>query len=503
VDFGNAEQNSQRLGRPCRSTALDIEENALGMVLDAFHVAVSANREAIRRAARDCARGAPERHLLDGVSALLDGDVDGAVRLLRQVVNRGPADVAAAAADFLGPIFAMRHAHDEVVHVAGVLEAGGWDASASVFRAIAAADRGDRQAARRHCDAAEHALLSDVDPVVEARVLQRIARTAYFLGDHTRALNLAVRSARSAEKLGAWHTAAAAYSVAFNVYHDVLEDFAEADHYVRLFRTAATKTDDASLLQPALVAEFTVAVQIGDVERVPRLERQLRSMCLPEQYQENYPLTLAHAMVLGATDLAAMSTVLAVLRDTGGRSRAQSALCSSLIALAHAARRDDDAARAEVREAVSRLGRFSVAEPAYEQRLRRLTRATVAVACDLLGDHVRAARTLAALEVAANRGIRELARGAADVEPGLRGMHRVYENARASRATNEPPAKLTDSELEVLNLLGQGWSAGRIAHETGRSVNTVYNHTRSILGKLEAARAAEAVAIARHRGYIT
>ncbi len=475
----------------------------MGTVLDTFHIAVSANREAIRRAARECARGGSERLLLDGVGALLDGDVDGAVRLLRHVVKRGPADIAAAAADFLGPIFAMRHVHDEVIHVAGVLEAGGWDASASVFRAVEAADRGDRQSARRHCDAAEHALLSDVDPVVEVRVLQRIARTAYFLGDHTRALNVALRSARSAERLGAWHTAAAAYSVAFNVYHDVLGDFAEADHYVGLFRAAATKTDDASLLQPALVAEFTVAVQIGDVERVPRLERQLRSLCLPEQYQENYPLTLAHAMVLGATDLAAMSTVLAVLRDTGGRSRAQAALCGALIALAHAARRHDDAARGEVLAAISRLGRFSAIEPAYEQRLRRLSRATVAVVCDLLGDHVRAARTLAVHEVDSDRGIRELARGTGDIEAGLRGMHRVYENARASRATNEPPAKLTNTELEVLNLLGRGWSAGRIAHETGRSVNTVYNHTRSILGKLEAARAPEAVAIARHRGYIS
>jgi DNA-binding CsgD family transcriptional regulator len=472
-------------------------------ILDAFHVAVRANREAIRRTARACARGGPERQFLDGVSARLDGDVDGAVRLLRQVVKRGPPDVAAAAADFLGPIFAMRHALEDIVCVAGVLEAGGWDASASVFRAMAAADRGDREAARRHCDAAERALLSDIDPIVEVRVLQRLARAAYFLGDHTRALNLAVRGARSAEKLGLWNTAAAAYSVAFNVHHDVLENFPEADRYARLFRTAGAKTNDASLLQPALVAEFTVAVQIGDVERVPKLERQLRSLGLPELYQENYPLTLAHAMALGATDLAAMSTILAVLRDTGGRSRAQSALCGALIALAQAGRRDDDAARAEIRAAISRLGRFSVTEPAYEHRLRRLTRATVAVACDLLGDHVRAVRTLAALEVAANRGIRELAGGAADVEPGLRGMRRIYENARASRATSEPPAKLTGSELEVLNLLGRGWSAGRIARETGRSVNTVYNHTRSILGKLEAARAPEAVAIARDRGYIT
>jgi hypothetical protein len=40
-------------------------------------------------------------------------------------------------------------------------------------------------------------------------------------------------------------------------------------------------------------------VQVGDHDRVPELERSLRALCLPEQYTESYPLTLAHAMVLG------------------------------------------------------------------------------------------------------------------------------------------------------------------------------------------------------------
>lgn len=474
----------------------------MGMVLDAFHVAVTGTRSAVRQAAREYPRGAPERRMLDAVGAQLDGDVDGAVRLLRQVVNRGPTAVAAAAADLLGPILVMRHATDELIDLADVLETGGWHASASIFRALAAADIGDRHAARDRCAAAELALSNESDAIVEVRILQRVARTAYFLGDHARALNLAVRSARLAEKLGVWRTAAAAYSIAFNVQHDVLEDFAEADRYVRLWREAASKTDDASFLQPALVAEFTVAVQIADHDRIPELERNLRSLGLPEQYKEYYPLTLAHAMVRGVADLAAMGTVLAVLRDAGGRSRAEWALCTALIALGRAGYRDDDAARGEVRAAIARLGRSIVAEPAYEQRLRRLARATVAVACDLLGDHVRAARTLAAREAVSNDGIRELARGTGDVAPGLRGMRRLYDSARALRAANEPPAKLTNSELEVLHLLSRGWSAGRIAQETGRSINTVYNHTRSILAKLEAARATEAVAIARHRGFI-
>lgn len=474
----------------------------MGTVLDAFHVATTGTRSAIRDAARECARGGPERSLLDAVGALFDGDVDGAVRIFRRIIKREPADVAAVAADMLAPVLVMRHELDHLLAAADVLEAGGWRASAGTFRAMAAAERGERASAIRHGAAAERALANESDPIVEVRVLQRLARAAYLLGDHTRALNLAMRSAQTAARLGAWRTAAAAYSIAFNVHHDVLEDFAEADRFARLFREAAARTADMSSLQPALIAEFTVAVQIGDRERVPELERSVRSLGLPEQYKEYYPLTLAHAMVLGVTDLAAMSTVLQVLRDTSGRTRAQWALCAALLALALAARRDDDAARGEVRAAMTRLGRSVAADPAYEQRLRRLTRACAAVTCELLGDHVRAARILTARETNADETIRVLVRDGEDTAPGLRGMQAIFKQARAMRAASDPPAELTASELEILHLLGRGWSAGRVARETGRSVNTVYNHSRSILSKLEAARVPEAVAIARDRGFI-
>ena len=85
----------------------------------------------------------------------------------------------------------------------------------------------------------------------------------------------------------------------------------------------------------------------------------------------------------------------------------------------------------------------------------------------------------------------------------MRGIGRVFANAFALRRGLEPPAGLTSAEVEVLRLLGRGWTAGSIARETQRSVNTVYNHTRSILSKLEASRAAEAVAIARERGLLS
>ena len=467
---------------------------------EAYVIAATGRRDAIRAAAAAYAPRSPERRLLDAVAAQDDGDVDAAVGMLRRIVRGEAPRDAAPAADCLGPILAMRHAMDELEAVAGVLEAGGWRASACAFRALVAAERNDVRAARAFGEDAETALSGEQSPIVEARVVQRLARAAYFAGDHTRARDLAVRAARRAEQLGAWRTAAAAYSIAFNVEHDVFEDFAEADRFVSLWREAAKRAGNLSSLQPALVAEYTVAVQIGDAERVAAIERELRRLGLPEQYTEHYPFSLARAVATGMHDLAAMRTIAQVLRDTDGRSRAQSAVCTALVALACAAEGDDDAARAAAREAMSTLGRALAADPAYERRLRRLARAAAAFACELLGDHVRAARIVAARD--AGTIVRDLVHGGDDVALGVRGWRMLFERVREMRERNRPAAGLTGSELEVLRLLGRGWSAGRIAAETGRSVNTVYNHTRAILEKLDARRAPEAVAIARERGYL-
>jgi DNA-binding CsgD family transcriptional regulator len=79
---------------------------------------------------------------------------------------------------------------------------------------------------------------------------------------------------------------------------------------------------------------------------------------------------------------------------------------------------------------------------------------------------------------------------------------RLFAGAFAARRAAEPPVQLTPAELEVLRLLAEGYGAQRIARDSGRSINTVYNHTRSILEKFDARRTAEAVAIARRNGML-
>jgi DNA-binding CsgD family transcriptional regulator len=477
------------------------------VVLDAYRLAAVGTREDLRRAVANSAPGSPERALLDGVISQYDGDVEGAVRRLRRLLRGLAGPALAAVADTLAPILVMRHDADGVVALAGMIERAGWRAPAQAFRALAAADNGDRAAARKHAAAAELALKDERDDVIVFRVLQRLARTAYYLDEHEHAIDLALASAQRSSAMGAWRAAAAGYSIPYSIHHDVTGDANEADRYARLWHAAASKSQDDSFVHAALVAEYELAVQFADVDRIESLERIIRARLLPQQYKERFPLALSQAIVRGSTDLVAMRTLLQVSREMPERSRGEWALCTALIAVAEAATAQSDDARRSLRAAIARLGRANASDPAYERRFRRLARAAVAAACTLLGDDVRAARTVAARESREGEGEDKLpalmrARTLDQAPLALRGIARVFEAAFTLRNDLEPPAGLTSSEVEVLRLLGRGWPATRIARETQRSVNTVYNHTRSILSKLEASRAAEAVAIARERGLL-
>jgi len=476
-------------------------------MLDAYHLAAVGTRDDLRRAVANRAPGSPGRALLEAVISQYDGDVEGAVRRLRGQLRVLTGWELGAVADTLAPILVMRHDADAVVLLAGSMARAGWIASANAFRALAAADVGDRAAARRHATAAETALADERDDVIRFRVMQRLARTAYYLDEHARAIDLALASAQSCSAMGAWRAAAAGYSIPYSIHHDVTGDALEADRYARLWHAAASKTQDDSFVHAALAAEYELAVQFADTARIDALERVIRARLLPQQYNERFALALSHAMVRGATDLVAMRTLIQVLRDIPGRSRGEWALCTALIAVVEAALAQCDDARRDLRAAIARLGRAPASDPAYERRYRRLARAAVAVTCALLGDDVRAARTVAARESRDGDGEDKLPAlmrsGALHRAPlALQGIARVFAAAHAHRRDLEPPAGLTTAEVEVLRLLGRGWAAGKIARETQRSVNTVYNHTRSILSKLEAARAAEAVAIARERGLL-
>jgi DNA-binding CsgD family transcriptional regulator len=476
-------------------------------MLDAFHSAAVCSRNELRE--KLIVAADYSKPLIKAILAQYDGNVDGAVRILRHQLVRVKQQDSAYVADMLAPIFIMRHQNPEARKLARMLGEAGWAASAEAFHALADADDGNRETAQRHFDAAASALEEEADPIIQFRVTQRLARAAFLLHDYAKAVDLALSSAALAASLGAWRASAAGYSIAYSVHYNVTGNVSETDRFASLWHAAAVRSDDASFIQAALVAEYEIAVNLADGPRIERLRATLDARLLPQQYRESFPLILSHAIVLGATDLIAMRTLLQILRDVPDRTRGEWALCTALIAVADASVVDDDRVRDGTRDAVSRLGRGSSLDPAYEKRFRRLARGALAAACVIISDDVRADRIVSALE--ARQGtervyrLPELTRTSQweKVDASLRGLTNVIARAVQTRRQHEVPAGLTPAEFAVLRLLANGLSAGMIAKATERSVNTVYNHTRAILGKLEATRTAEAVAIARKRGFLT
>jgi DNA-binding CsgD family transcriptional regulator len=476
-------------------------------MIDAFHTMAIGTRDEIARALRERGLSSAAGRLLDAVLAQYDGDVDAAIRRLRSLVALGGAE-APYAADVLAPILIMRSGHESEIEVlAETLGSHGWLASAAVFRAHLAAYEGSSSDARGHFERATRLLASEEDAVIRFRLEHRLARVAFLLHDYDSAMRLALRSAADAARLGAWRAAAAGYSILYNIHADVTGDVAEADHFAGLARIAASRSDDASFLHGSLVAEFELAVQSADEPRIAVLRREIRRRLLPPQYAEHFALVFSEALLTSKTDLRAFASVLHVLRDAGDRSRGERALCTALIGVVRAAEFDDTAARSEVREAIRILGRARSAEPAFERRYRRLARVAAAVTCLLVGDNVRAGRTLRAAEMAAGSGEEQLvglaSSGAlASVPRWQRAFAELFAGAFAARRAAELPVQLTPAELDVLRLLAAGYGAKRIARDSGRSINTVYNHTRSILAKFDAERMAEAVVIARRIGML-
>ena len=476
-------------------------------MIDAFHTVAVAKRDEIESAARELPPGSPAARLLGAVSAQYDGDVEGAIHTLRSLAGDGGAE-APYAADVLAPILVMRSGHErEIASLVETLERSGWRASAAAFRAYLAIRAGSPSEAREHVARAAHLLAGEDDPIVRFRIEQRLARVSYYLHDYDAAMRLASASAAGAARLGAWRAAAAGYSILYNIHNDVTGDVAEADHYAGRTRIAATRSDDASFLHAALVAEFELAVQSADEPRISLLRDEIRRRLLPPQYAEHFPLVFSEALLKATTDLRAFASLLQVLRDAGDRSRGERALCTALIGVVHAAGFADTAARSDIRAAIQSLGRPRPTDPAFEQRYRRLARIAVAVTCVLVGDKVRAERVLGAAEIAGGHVERDLVPAAisGDTARAPRwylAYARLFAGAFSARRAAEPPVQLTPAELEVLRLLAAGYGPRRIAHDSGRSINTVYNHTRSILEKFEARRTTEAVAIARRFGML-
>jgi DNA-binding NarL/FixJ family response regulator len=122
----------------------------------------------------------------------------------------------------------------------------------------------------------------------------------------------------------------------------------------------------------------------------------------------------------------------------------------------------------------------------------------------LIGRPSDRARLRSVLEAAGVEIVREAAALSATDVAGLDGdVLIVASRDRADLDRAHPSAEsLTPREIEVLELLAEGWPNKRIAARLGISDQTVKFHVAAICGKLEAANRTDAVRRAVKRGLI-
>jgi hypothetical protein len=284
------------------------------------------------------------------------------VRILRHQLRVAAHDERAYFAELLAPILVMRHDAGTVVPLADVLRDAGWTASAFALEALVAVEHGERDAAARHARAAGDALAESDDDVVRFRVLQRLARVAYYLHDYDRALDFALSSAgrrddaRSVARgrrglLGRVQRAPERHG-RHGGGRSLRAPVADGGPRKRATSRSYTRR---------WVAEHELAVHFADESRSVSLETLIAKRLLPQQYVERFPFAAAVALARGKSDPVAMRTLLLVLRDTPNRSRGEWSLCTGLIAVADAAVSDDESARQNIRAGIGRIGPCLVA----------------------------------------------------------------------------------------------------------------------------------------------
>ena len=98
------------------------------------------------------------------------------------------------------------------------------------------------------------------------------------------------------------------------------------------------------------------------------------------------------------------------------------------------------------------------------------------------------------------RTIKAAARGEALFGPAIAGRLVSYFQQTRQQATADLFPELTARELEVLELIAQGYNNETISHQLAISNKTVRNHVSNIFSKLQVADRAEAIIRARDAG---
>jgi DNA-binding CsgD family transcriptional regulator len=377
-------------------------------------------------------------------------------------------------------------------------------AAYSGLRSILTARRGEDLLSRQYADeAVASARLLD-EPMMVARVLQRVALGAFYREDYDAAQERALESARIYERSGAYRNAASVYTVLYAIAHGVVGSPDVARLYATRVATNGERAGDSSFQHMGLVAQMDIAAECGDQQRLDSLRARLLSNPLSEQYRERFPLVLAEVLSnCWAQRFDVAQAMLTNLRGGEERSAPDRALCDALLALCAVAAWNIDDVRKYVRSAFSKTADHVHPEPLYDARRRQIARVLAAAASILSGDAARGYRALSRRFDPNGVFVRILTADGMDEgqTPDLiLGYARVVNAVAATAAAIRPKAGLTPAELEILRALPSGTTINRIASDFGKSPKTVERQVQSIYGKLQVSNRAQAVQRARELG---
>ena len=356
----------------------------------------------------------------------------------------------------------------------------------------------------------------DVDSEeIQTRVEQHAGFVAFYAGDTTRAKVHALQAATRSSSLGLFAMAARAFSTLSAIF-ETENDVAQALWYTQQMANAALKSAKRNMHLAALLGILRMEAGRGNAERVAEMERDILATYGSDSFR-------ALPAVLGALALRdawqgrfadAVARVKGSLDSVPTDSEGRVTWASLALYLA---------ANDQRREAIDVLDKIEtftdeVGTSPYDVMNANLAASYVVIANSLLRRNTLAMRGLRSLRgvadscVDATRAMCEGGSGtidhprlAAAIEDmdrrGIGGQSRLFA-ALASLAAQAGDATLTAAEVSVLQALAAGRSPKAIAAASGRSVNTVSNHVRSVISKLGCHGRNEAIAIAQSRGYL-
>lgn len=452
-------------------------------------------------------RGHPAVLAAEAAVAKYSGDVDRAMRLYRKSLAAGPSrDLELHVRENLAVLEISRNRLEEAQELIEVpLRENAEDSRFRALRAwIRACQKDDRA---KHdieyvLEARDH-----LDDLPHVRTLIRTSIACHYLRDAGRAERLAHQAAILAEAAQIHTGAARAWHMLYVHYHATIGDVGRARFYAQKAAQAAHAGGDAGLYSVCLVAEYEIAVEAGDLDRIEDIRAILLKHRRPEQYRERFASLIADALYAGVRgDFRTMEAILSKT-DPGALHGTKKAMQTALHAVAKPALGDTAGAVLSARKAID-ASRVHAADAPIERRDGFLARVLGGAVLIEAQQHAKGTRALRGFLHAAPDGIKRLADAVikgdylalATSEPYLYGYGLLLERLRSSHAYRT--VGLTARQIEILQRRSDGTSIRDIARSLGVIPATVRLHLRNAAETLGATSSDEGVAVARRRRFI-